>query len=81
MKIYTTTEAAVELDLDASRIMQLCRAKRLGYTLPKHGNAWVITEKEIEAFRKAGPKKPGRPRKPRPKKLVRISEDGNHVYE
>ena len=62
-KHYTSTEAAMELGVNSSRILQLCRSGRLGYSLPKHGKAWVITEKEIAEFRLIGPKPAGRPRK------------------
>ena len=61
MKRYTTNEAAKELDVDVSRILQLCRQRRLGYSTPKHGQAWVITDTEIARYRSIGPKPPGRP--------------------
>jgi len=83
---YTTLETAVELDVDVSRILLLCRRKRLGYTLPRHGRAWVITAQEIAAYREIGPIKPGPPRKPKrrpkpkPKRLARVAKDGNHEY-
>ena len=66
MKRYTSTEAAAELDLDVSRILQLCRGGRLGYSSPKHGKAWVITAAEIARYREIGPQPPGRPRKQEP---------------
>jgi len=44
------------------------------------GKAWVITQEEIDKFREIGALKPGRPRKPRVKRLARIAEDGNHDY-
>lgn len=80
MKTFTAVEAAIELNVDVSRILLICREGRLGYTLPKHGKAWVITEEEIEKYREIGKLKPGRKRKPRVKRLARISEDGNHEY-
>lgn len=64
MKIYTSGEAAAELGLDVSRILQLCRSGRLGYTQPKHGSAWVITASEIARYRSVGPLPAGRPKKP-----------------
>lgn len=81
MKIYTAIEAAIELNLDYSRVRLLCRNKRLGYTLPKFGKSWRITQEEIDEYRRIGPKKPGRPKAPREKRLTRIAEDGNHDYE
>jgi hypothetical protein len=78
-KTYTVMDAAVELDVDTSRVQKLCRQGRLGYTLPKHGRAWVITQEEIEKYKAIGPlKPPGRPPKA---KLVRIKRDGTPVYE
>lgn len=71
-KTYTSVEAAVELNVDTSRILYLCRQKRLGYTIPKHGSAWVITQNEIDIYRAIGPKRPGRPKKPKPFRLYRI---------
>lgn len=59
----TPKQAAEELELSLSRIHKLCQAKRLGYTEPKHGGSWVITEHEIARFRTVGPKRPGRPKK------------------
>lgn len=63
MKLYTALEAASELELDRSRILQLCRAGRLGQTHPKHGQAWVITAAEIARYRSVGPLDAGRPKK------------------
>lgn len=80
MKTYTTLQAAVELDIDPSRVLILCKEKRLGYTLPRHGVQWVITDEEIATYRSLGPRPPGRPRKPRKKRLLRVSEDGNHTF-
>ena len=62
MKTYTSTEAAAELTIDHSRVLQLCRAGRLGYTQPKFGQAWVITAQEIARYRSLGPKASGRPK-------------------
>lgn len=59
MKTLTTHQAAKELDIDVSRVQKLCRAGRLGYSLPRHGYDWVITPEEIESYRKAGPVTPG----------------------
>lgn len=81
MKTYTTIDAAVELDVDVSRIRLLCRRKRLGYTLPQK-NGWVITQAEIDTYRAIGPLRSGRkPAKPRIKRLTRVSETGQHEYE
>lgn len=63
MKTYTASEAAKELDLCESRIKLLCKLKRLGYTKPRHGRAWVITQEEIDQYRSIGPLPPGRPEK------------------
>jgi excisionase family DNA binding protein len=76
-KLLTVMEAAIELDVDTSRVQKLCRQKRLGYTHPKHGRAWVITQDEIDAYRAKGPKKPPG----RPPRLIRIADDGTRVYE
>jgi excisionase family DNA binding protein len=78
VKTYTSTEAAVVLDVDVSRVLTLCREKRLGYTKPRHGRAWVITQTELDNFKRL---KPGRKKKPRKKRLVRIDENGNHEWE
>ena len=61
----TSAEAAEELGIDVSRVLQLCRAGRLGST--KHGRSWVITTAEIHRYTQAGPRPPGRPRKQAPK--------------
>lgn len=61
MKTYTSNEAAAELGIDVSRVLQLCRAGRLGHT--KHGNAWVIKASDIARFRSVGPLPSGRPEK------------------
>lgn len=60
---YTSKEAAEILQLDQSRILQLCRAKRLGQSSEKHGKLWVITHAEIEEFKRIGALPAGRPRK------------------
>ena len=62
-RTYTANEAAEELDLTISRIHQFCTAGRLGYTLPKHGRAWVITAHEIARFRSIGELPAGRPKR------------------
>ncbi len=59
----TSTQAAAELNIDVSRVLQLCRAGRLGHSRPKHGKAWVITWTEINAYRTEGPLPSGRPKK------------------
>lgn len=61
MKTFTSTETATQLGIDVSRVLQLCRAGRLGYTLPKHGKAWVITAAEIARYQSLGPRDSGRP--------------------
>lgn len=63
VKTYTAHEAAAALGIDVSRVQKLCRAKRLGYTLPKHGSAWVITDAEIAWHREYGTLPAGRPKK------------------
>lgn len=79
-RLYTALEAAIELNVDLSRVLQLCRAKRLGYTNPKLKGRWVITAGEIETYRALGPRKSGRPKQPKQKRLARYSRDGNHDY-
>lgn len=82
MKTYTTIEAAVELNVDLSLIQRLCKQGRLGYTMPRHGRAWVITEEEIEKHRTSGRRKSGRPRlRPLPEpRLSQINPNGKHDY-
>ena len=63
MTTMTATTAAKQMGIDVSRVLQLCRAKRLGYTVPKFGKAWVITQDEIDKYNEFGPKRAGRPRK------------------
>jgi excisionase family DNA binding protein len=63
MKTYTVTETAKLLQLDASRVLQICKDGRLGHTVPRHGRAWVITQDEIDRFIALGPRKAGRPPK------------------
>lgn len=63
MKTFTAEGAAEILGVDISRIQKLCRTSRLGYTLPRHGRSWVITEEEISQYRAIGPKPAGRPAK------------------
>jgi len=78
-KTLTVIEAAIELDVDTSRIQKLCRQGRLGYTHGKHGRAWIITAEEVAKYKEIGPlKPPGRPPK---KKLAKIRLDGTPVYE
>ncbi len=79
MKTYGSIEAAIELNVDRSRILQYCRQGRLGYTLPKVNGAWVITQEELDKHRAEGPRRRGK--RPKPKKLVRIAEDGNHEWQ
>ena len=57
MKLYTCLEAAAALCVDQTRVRVLCRSGRLGR---KHGRAWLITEKDLKAYRDAGPMKPGK---------------------
>lgn len=59
----TVTEAAVMLNVSRERIQTLCAQGRLGYTVPRHGKAWVITKKEIEDYKAAGPRPAGRPKR------------------
>lgn len=80
VKTFSASKTALELDIDVSRVLLLCRQKRLGYTLPKINGAWVITDAEIAEYRRIGPKKPGRPRKPRVRRLLRPEKDGNHKF-
>ena len=63
MKTFTSTEAAKELEIDVSRVLQLCRAGRLGSQ--KFGKSWMITAAEIARYRSLGPRPSGRPEKPR----------------
>ena len=64
MTTLTILQAAVALNVSQERIRRLCKAQRLGYTIPRHGRAWVITDEEIAQYRAIGPRKPpGRPRK------------------
>lgn len=60
MAEYTASEAAKLLGIDVSRVKQLCRAGRLGH---KRGHYWIVRDDQIEAYRRAGPGKPG----PKPK--------------
>ena len=57
MKLYTCLEAAAALGVTDRRVRVLCRSGRLGR---KHGRAWLITEKDLKAYRDAGPMKPGK---------------------
>lgn len=79
-KTYTATETAIELNVDVSRVLFLCRQNRLGYTLPKRGTAWVITQNEIDTYRALGPRKSGPQPKPKVKRLARVNKDGKHDY-
>lgn len=63
MLTYTSAQTAKILNVDVSRVLKLCKDGRLGITLPRHGKSWVITNDEIEAYRKSGPRKAGRRRK------------------
>lgn len=70
MKIYSAVETAAILGVDPSRVLFLCRQKRLGYTLPKTPRGgWQITENEIDTYKALGPRPPGKPKKPKPQKL------------
>jgi len=80
MNTLSASQVAQRLKIDVSRVVLLCRAGRLGYSLPKSGRAWVITEEELAQYLALGPKKSGRPRKPRKLRLLRAEKDGNHVY-
>ena len=55
--MFTSNEAAEELQIDPSRIRKLCRAKRMG---TKIGRDWMITAAELKRYRKIGKLKPGR---------------------
>jgi hypothetical protein len=57
MKLYTCLEAAAVLGVNETRVRVLCRSGRLGC---KHGRDWMITEKDLKAYRDAGPMKPGK---------------------
>lgn len=63
MKTYTTSEAAADIGITRSRVLQLCLDGRLGYTLPRHGRAWQITEDEIAKYMLIGDLPSGRPAK------------------
>lgn len=62
MKTYTVKEAATDLGIDVSRVQKLCRDRRLGYELPRHGRAWVVTEAEIVKYKQLGSLPVGRPK-------------------
>ena len=57
MKLYTCLEAAAVLGVNDTRVRVLCRSGRLGR---KHGRSGLITEKDLKAYRDAGPMKPGK---------------------
>lgn len=61
---YTSVQAAAIMQLDVSRVLQLCRQKRLGYTSAKFGKQWVITDAEIAEYQRIGALAAGRPVKP-----------------
>lgn len=50
-KLYSASEVAEILDVTVRWIRRLCEDDRLGQLL---GNRWVITEKEVETYRKSG---------------------------
>lgn len=60
-KFYTSVQAAAILQLDVSRVLQLCRQKRLGQTSAKFGKQWVISDAEIEEYQRIGKLDGGRP--------------------
>lgn len=60
--INSVADACVKLDLDESTVKALCRNRRLGYTFPKVGRAWIITDEEIAEFKRIGPLAGGRPK-------------------
>lgn len=61
-KFHTAKETAAILSLDVSRVLQLCRKGRLGYSTEKHGKQWVITDVEIARYQNIGPLPSGRPK-------------------
>jgi excisionase family DNA binding protein len=64
-KQYTVQEAAMVLGVDSSLIARLCRQRRLGFTIPRHGRAWVITAQELADYSLNGRKRAGRRAKQR----------------
>lgn len=54
----TAKQAAERLGVDPSRVRVLCRSGRLGR---KFGHIWLITDADVAAYLKAGPKPAGRP--------------------
>jgi len=60
MRYFTTTEAAVVLQVDPSRVRLLCQRGRIKTI--KVGNTYAIPEDELERFA-AVDRRPGRPRK------------------
>lgn len=58
---HSVQKTALILLLDESYVRRLCRQKRLGYTIPREGRKWKITDAEIESYRQADPLPVGRP--------------------
>jgi excisionase family DNA binding protein len=63
MRYLTTTEAAVLLHLDPSRVRLLCQRGRINTI--KIGNTYGIPKRELERFA-ATPRRAGRPRRGKP---------------
>lgn len=57
-KLLTTVQAAKALKLSRCRVMQFCREGRIGQQI---GRYWLISTKELQAFR-AVKRPPGRPK-------------------
>jgi hypothetical protein len=58
---HTVAQTALILLVDESFVRRLCRQNRLGYTIPREGRAWKITDAEIQQYRTDGPRRVGRP--------------------
>ena len=58
---HTVAQTALILLVDESFVRRLCRQNRLGYTIPREGRAWKITDGEIAKYQEDGPRPVGRP--------------------
>lgn len=58
-RFFTVAQAAERLGLSYSRILQFCKAGRLGR---QYGRAWLIEDAQLRAFAKLK-RKPGKPKK------------------
>jgi site-specific DNA-methyltransferase (adenine-specific) len=60
-KLYTTKSAAAYLGVTPTRVRKLISELRLASE--KYGRDHLISEKSLKLYKKAGKRKPGRPRK------------------